>query len=79
MVKSDSRQSTSSSQLSEESADETSTVEEDDVVLPSNEISLPKRRLPELNFSDDLRFHMGYNCYLTHEKKTVRYNINYIL
>lgn len=61
-------------ELSEDSADETSTVEEENLLVPIDTILRPKRKLPELNFPEDLNFHVGYSCYLTHEKNKVRNN-----
>lgn len=49
-------------------------VEDNNVPVPSNTILLPKRRLPDLEFPDNLKYHTGYNCYLAHEKNTVRMN-----
>lgn len=46
-------------------------VEDDNIPVPSDTILLPKRRLPNLEFPDNLKYHTGYNCYLAHEKNTV--------
>jgi len=52
--------------------DDKSMVENENVPVPIDTILLPKRRLPDLEFPDNLKFHTGYNCYLVHEKNTVR-------
>lgn len=51
-----------------------SMVEDENVPVPIDTILLPKRRLPDLEFPDNLKYHTGYNCYLAHEKNTVRNN-----
>lgn len=58
------------------SIDDTYMVEKDNIYFPasSDSILLPKRKLPELDFPDNLKYHTGYNCYLAHEKNTVRNN-----
>lgn len=56
------------------SVDVKSMVEEDNVPVLSDTILLPERRLPDLDFPENLKYHTGYNCYLAHEKKTVRNN-----
>lgn len=38
----------------------------------SDTILLPKRRLPDLNFPKNLKYHTGYNCYLTHNMNMVK-------
>jgi len=53
------------------SVDVKSMVEDDNVPARSDTILLPKRRLPELDFPDNLKYHIGYNCHLVHEKNTV--------
>lgn len=53
-----------------------SMVEDENLPVPIDTILLPKRRLPDLEFPDNLKYHTGYNCYLTHEKNTVRNNNN---
>lgn len=53
---------------------EKSMVEDDNVPLPSDTIRLPKRRLPDLEFPNNLKYHTGYNCHLAHER-VVRNNI----
>lgn len=63
-------------ELSEDSADETPTLEEENVTVPNDTILRPKRRLPELDFPENLKFHVGYSCFLTHEKNKVRNNNN---
>lgn len=55
--------------------DDKSMVEEENKPVPIDTILLPKRRLPDLEFPDNLKFHTGYNCYLVHEKNTVRNSI----
>lgn len=52
--------------------DDKSMVEEENIPVPFDTILLPKRRLPDLEFPDNLKFHTGYNCYLAHEKNSVR-------
>lgn len=52
--------------------DEPSMVENENVPVPIDTILLPKRRLPDLEFPDNLKYHTGYNCYLVHQKNTVR-------
>jgi len=54
------------------SIDDRSMVEDENVPVPIDTILLPKRRLPDLEFPDNLKYHTGYNCYLVHEKNTVR-------
>lgn len=57
------------------SIDDTYMVEQDiNLPVSSGSILLPKRRLPELDFPDNLKYHTGYNCYLAHKKNTVRNN-----
>ncbi|XP_015365006.1 PREDICTED: male-specific lethal 3 homolog [Diuraphis noxia] len=51
--------------------DDKSMVEDENVPVPIDTILLPKRRLPDLEFPDNLKFHTGYNCYLVHEKNTL--------
>lgn len=53
---------------------EKSMVEDDNVPLPNDTIRLPKRRLPDLEFPNNLKYHTGYNCHLAHER-IVRNNI----
>lgn len=53
---------------------EKSMVEDDNIPVPSDTILLPKRKLPDLEFPDNLKYHTGFNCYLAHEKNTVRTN-----
>jgi len=53
------------------SVDGKSMVEDDNVPARSDTILLPKRKLPELDFPDNLKYHIGYNCHLAHEKNTV--------
>ncbi|CAH1724149.1 male-specific lethal 3 homolog [Aphis gossypii] len=48
-----------------------SMVEDENLPVPIDTILLPKRRLPDLEFPDNLKYHTGYNCYLTHEKNTL--------
>lgn len=54
--------------------DDKSMVEDENVPVPIDTILLPKRRLPDLEFPDNLKYHTGYNCYLAHEKNSVRNN-----
>lgn len=58
--------------IDDDSMDDTSIVEDDSVPVSSDSILLPKRRLPELDFPDNLKYHTGYNCYLANEKNSVR-------
>jgi hypothetical protein len=51
---------------------EKSMIEDDIIPVPSDTILLPKRKLPILEFPDNLKYHTGLNCYLAHEKNTVR-------
>ncbi|XP_050429645.1 male-specific lethal 3 homolog isoform X2 [Adelges cooleyi] len=41
---------------------------EDEIQVPSDSILLPKRKLPDLEFPENLKYHTGYNCHLAHEK-----------
>jgi len=55
----------------EDPVDDKSMVEDNSVPVLSDIILLPKRRLPILEFPDNLKYHTGYNCYLVHEKNTL--------
>ncbi|XP_025415607.1 male-specific lethal 3 homolog [Sipha flava] len=50
---------------------EKSMIEDDIIPVPSDTILLPKRKLPILEFPDNLKYHTGLNCYLAHEKNTL--------
>lgn len=42
----------------------------------SDTVLLPKRRLPDLNFPNNLKFHTGFNCHLGHTKNMVTVSAN---
>lgn len=45
--------------------------------IPNVIIRLPKRKLPDLDMPDILKYHTGYNCHLVYEKNAVR-NSNWV-
>jgi len=59
------------------SIDGKSMVEDENVPVPIDTILLPKKRLPDLEFPDYLKYHTEYNYYLVREKNTVRNSSTY--
>ncbi|XP_060873965.1 male-specific lethal 3 homolog [Metopolophium dirhodum] len=50
------------------SIDDESMVKDENVPVTIDTILLPERRLPDLEFPDNLKSHIEYNCYLVREK-----------
>lgn len=46
--------------------------EEENDVLVSDKVLLPKRKLPDLEFPDDIQYYTGHNCHLVVENNFVR-------